>query len=347
MLLKGEQLAAHLERELRPLYVLYGDEPLLVLEAADAIRAKARQQGYSEREVLTVLPQFDWGQLLAAGSNLSLFGDRKLIDLRIPTGKPGREGGAALQQWCQRLSPDNLLLVTLPELDWREEKAAWFTALANAGVALKLNAPPLAELPGWIAGRLRRQQQSAEIDSLKFIAERVEGNLLAAHQEIQKLGLLYPPGALSAAQVRDAVLNVARYDIEGLREALLAGDVGRLARTLDGLMQEGEAPPLVLWAMSEEIRALATIRGGLDGGRPLELLLKEAKVWGPRQMAVKKALQRLNTSALEAALQHAGRIDRLVKGIGQGNLWEEFLRLGLGLCPQARPKSRPLVPTGV
>ncbi|MDR2838990.1 MAG: DNA polymerase III subunit delta [Azonexus sp.] len=340
MLLKGEQLAAHLERELKPLYVLYGDEPLLVLEAADAIRAKARQQGYNEREVLTVLPQFDWGQLLAAGGNMSLFGDRKLIDLRIPTGKPGKEGSAALQQWCQNLSPDNLLLITLPELDWREEKAVWLTALVNAGVALKLNAPPLAELPGWIAGRLRRQQQSAEMESLKFIAERVEGNLLAAHQEIQKLGLLYPSGPLAAAQIRDAVLNVARYDIDGLREALLAGDIARLTRTLDGLMQEGEAPPLVLWAMSEEIRALASIKSGMDNGRPLEMLLKEAKVWGPRQMAIKKALQRLTTTALEAALQQAGRIDRLAKGIGQGNLWEEFLRLGLSLCPQPAPRPR-------
>ena len=335
MLLKGEQLAAHLERELRPLYVLYGDEPLLVLEAADAIRARARQQGYSEREVLTVLPQFDWGQLMAAGGNMSLFGDKKLIDLRIPTGKPGKEGSAALQQWCQNLSADNLLLITLPELDWREEKAVWFTALVNAGVALKLNAPPLAELPGWIAGRLRRQQQSADVESLKFIAERVEGNLLAAHQEIQKLALLYPAGQLSMAQVRDAVLNVARYDIEGLREALLAGDLGRLSRTLDGLMQEGEAPPLVLWAMSEEIRALTVIRAGQDAGRPVDQLLKDAKVWGPRAIAVKKSLQRLNTAALEAALQHAGRIDKLVKGIGQGNVWEEFLRLGLRLCRPA------------
>jgi DNA polymerase III subunit delta len=334
MLLKGEQLAAHLERELRPLYVVYGDEPLLVIEAADAIRAKARQQGYSEREVLTVLPHFDWGQLLAAGGNLSLFGDRKLIDLRIPTGKPGKEGGAALQDWCRNLSPDNLLLVTLPELDWREEKAVWFTTLVNAGVAIKLNAPPLAELPGWIAGRLRRQQQSADLDSLKFIAERVEGNLLAAHQEIQKLGLLYPTGALSMSQVREAVLNVARYDIDGLREALLAGDVGRLCRTLDGLMHEGEAPPLVLWAMSEEIRALTILRIGLDQGKPLDQLLKEAKVWGPRLHPVKKALQRLSTATLEAAMQHAGKIDRLAKGIGQGNIWEEFLRLGLSLSAQ-------------
>lgn len=331
MLLRGEQLAAHLERELRPLYVLYGDEPLLVIEAADAIRARSRQMGYSEREVLTVLPQFDWGQLLAAGGNMSLFGDKKLIDLRIPTGKPGKEGSAALQQWCQNLSMDNLLLITLPELDWREEKAVWFTALVNAGVAIKLMAPPLAELPGWIAGRLRRQQQSADGDSLKFIAERVEGNLLAAHQEIQKLGLLYPAGQLSAAQIRDAVLNVARYDIEGLREALLAGDIARLTRTLDGLMQEGEAPPLVLWAMSEEIRALTIIRAGMDAGRPVDQLLKDAKVWGPRANPVKKALQRLSTAGLEAALRHAGQIDRLAKGIGQGNIWEEFLRLGLRL----------------
>lgn len=331
MLLKGEQLAGHLERELRPLYVLYGDDPLLVIEAADAIRAKARQQGYTEREVLTVLPQFDWGTLLAAGGNMSLFGDKKLIDLRVPTGKVGKEGSAALQQWCQNLSMDNLLLITLPELDWREEKAAWFTALVNAGVAIKLVAPKLTELPGWIIGRLRRQQQSAELDALKFIAERVEGNLLAAHQEIQKLGLLYPAGALSLAQVREAVLNVARYDIDGLREALLSGDISRLTRTLDGLMQEGEAPPLVLWAMSEEIRALTIIRAGMDAGKPIDMLLKDAKVWGPRANPVKKALQRLSTAALEGALQHAGKIDRLAKGIGHGNIWEEFLRLGLRL----------------
>ena len=332
MLLKGEQLAAHLERDLRPLYVLYGDEPLLVIEAADTIRVKARQQGYSEREVMTVLPQFDWGQLLAAGGNMSLFGDKKMIDLRIPTGKVGKEGSAALQQWCQNLSMDNLLLITLPELDWREEKAVWFSALVNAGVAIKLMAPALADLPIWIAGRLRRQKQSADQESLKFIAERVEGNLLAAHQEIQKLGLLYPPGELSTTQVREAVLNVARYDIEGLREALLAGDVARLSRTLNGLMHEGEAPPLVLWAMSEEIRALAVIRNGMDSGKPIDALLKDAKVWGPRATPIKKALQRLSTVTLETALQHAGKIDLLAKGIGRGNIWEEFLRLGLHLC---------------
>jgi len=332
MLLKGEQLAVHLEREFRPLYVVYGDDPLLVIEASDAIRSRARQQGYSEREVLTALPGFDWNELLAAGGNMSLFGDRKLIDLRIPNGKPGREGGAALQAWCGRLSDDTALLVTLPELDWKEEKAAWFSALAQAGVAIKLTAPPLAELPGWIAGRLRRQQQSADAESLRFIAERVEGNLLAAHQEIQKLGLLYPAGALTLEQVREAVLNVARYDIDSLREALLAGDVARLTRTLDGLRQEGEAPPLVLWAMSEEIRTLAGIKAGQQRGQPLDALLKEARVWGARQSLVKRAVGRVSPSGLAAALRHAANIDRLAKGIGHGDVWEEFLRLGLRLA---------------
>ena len=332
MLLKGEQLAAHLEREFRPLYVVYGDDPLLVIEAADTIRARSRQQGYSEREVLTVLPGFDWNQLLAAGGNMSLFGDRKLIDLRIPNGKPGRDGGAALQTWCSKLSADMALLVTLPELDWKEEKAVWFSTLVQAGVVIKLTAPPLAELPGWIAGRLRRQQQTADDAGLRFIAERVEGNLLAAHQEIQKLGLLYPAGALSQEQIREAVLNVARYDVDGLREALLAGDVARLTRTLDGLRQEGEAPPLVLWAMSEEIRALATIKLGQERGQSVDALLKEARVWGLRQGLVKRALQRLSVAALEAALRHAARIDRLAKGIGKGDAWEEFLRLGMRLA---------------
>lgn len=332
MLLRGEQLAAHLEKGLQPLYVLYGDDPLLVIEAGDAIRAAARRQGYGEREVLTALPGFDWGNLLAAGGNLSLFGDRKLVDLRIPGGKPGRDGGAALQAWCQHLSLDTLLLVTLPELDWKEEKAAWFTTLAQAGVAVKLTAPALHELPAWIAGRLRRQGQEAGAEGLRFIAERVEGNLLAAHQEISKLGLLYPAGELSPEQIRAAVLNVARYDVDTLREALLAGDLARLARTLEGLRQEGEAPPLVLWAMGEEIRALATIRFGQSRGLPVDQLLREAKVWGPRQSLIKRALQRISPATLAAALRHAARIDRLVKGIGEGDAWEEFLRLGMRLA---------------
>ncbi len=332
MLLKGEQLAAHLDRDLKAVYVVYGDEPLLVIEAADAIRAAARRKGFDEREVLTAIAGFNWNELHLATGNMSLFGGRQLIDLRIPTGKPGREGGKAIQDYCARPSPDALLLVTLPGLDWTEEKATWLKALTEAGVAVKLIPPTLAELPAWIAGRLRRQQQKAGNDALHFIAERVEGNLLAAHQEIQKLALLYPEGELSLQQIQEAVLNVARYDLDGLREALLSGDVARLTRTLDGLQQEGEAPPLVLWAMTEEVRALAQVKAGQKQGQPVDALLKEARVWGARQSLFKRALPRVKEAAANAALEDAARIDRMIKGIGGGDVWTEFLRLGLGLA---------------
>ena len=332
MLLKGEQLAAHLDRDLKAVYVIYGDEPLLVIEAADAIRAAARRKGFDEREVLTAIAGFNWNELHLATGNMSLFGGRQLIDLRIPTGKPGREGGKAIQDYCARPSPDALLLVTLPGLDWTEEKATWLKALTEAGVAVKLIPPNLAELPAWIAGRLRRQQQKTGNDALRFIAERVEGNLLAAHQEIQKLALLYPEGELSLQQIQEAVLNVARYDLDGLREALLSGDVARLTRTLDGLQQEGEAPPLVLWAMTEEVRALAQVKAGQKQGQPVDALLKEARVWGARQSLFKRALPRVKEAAANAALEDAARIDRMIKGIGGGDVWTEFLRLGLGLA---------------
>ena len=333
MLLKGEQLAAQLERELKPVYVVYGDEPLLVIEAADAIRAAARRAGFDERNVLTAMAGFNWVELHHAAGNMSLFGGRTLIDLRIPTGKPGREGGAAIQDYCANPSPDAVLLVTLPGLDWSDEKAAWLKTLTDAGVAVKLIPPNLAQLPAWIAGRLRRLQQEVEGDALRFIAERVEGNLLAAHQEILKLGLLHPAGKLSLQQVQDAVLNVARYDLDGLREALLCGDVARLTRTLDGLQQEGEAPPLVLWAMTEEVRALAQVKAGLQQRQSLELLLKEARVWGARQALFKRAVQRVDDARANAALAHAALIDRLIKGAaGSGDVWDEFLRLGLRIC---------------
>ena len=332
MQLKGEQLAAHLERELKPVYVVYGDDPLLVIEAADAIRAAARRRGFDERKVLTGLAGFNWVELHHAAGNMSLFGGRTLIDLRIPTGKPGREGSAAIQDYCARQSPDALLLVTLAGLEWTEEKAAWLKALAEAGVAVKLIPPNLAELPAWIAGRLQRQQQSADREGLRFIAERVEGNLLAAHQEILKLGLLFPVGNISLQQIQESVLNVARYDLDGLREALLLGDVARLTRTLDGLQQEGEPSPLILWAMTEEVRALAQVRVGMAGGQPVDLLLKDARVWGPRQSLFKRALQRISSKQANLALRHAARIDAMIKGAaGAGDVWDEFLRLGLAI----------------
>lgn len=295
MQLRPEQLAAHIEKPLQPLYVLHGDDPLLAIEAGDALRTAARKQGYDDRSVLVVTPSFKWEELFHAAGNLSLFGGRTLVDLRIPTGKPGRDGGEALQRYARDLPADTLTLITLPEMDWRAKKAAWFATLVEAGVGIECNAPSLAQLPQWIARRLAAQQQAAPAEALEFIALHVEGNLLAAHQEIQKLGLLYPPGALTLQQVSAAVLNVARYDIDDLKTALQARDAARCARTLEGLKAEDAAPPLVLWVLANEAR------------------------------------QRMH----RAALLHAARIDRIIKGLSRGDLWDECLQLALRLTNKA------------
>lgn len=294
MQLRPEQLAAHLERQLAPLYVVHGDG-LLAIEAADLIRAAARKKGFAEREVLMVTPNFKWDELFLAAGNLSLFGGDKVIDLRIPSGKPGRDGGEALGRYCAQLPAGTVTLVSLPDLDWQAKKASWFVKLSEAGIAIECAAPPLPQLPAWIAGRLRRQKQSAPRPALEFIAAHVEGNLLAAHQEIQKLGLLYPEGELSLADVEAAVLNVARYDVDALRDALRTHDAARCARTLDGLKAEGAALPLVLWALANEARQRAA----------------------------------------RAALLHAARIDRMIKGVAKGDVWDEFLQLALRLTRTA------------
>lgn len=333
MNLRAEQLAAQLKRGLAPLYVLHGDEPLLVIEAADAVRAAAREAGITEREVIVTHQYFRWDELSLSAGNLSLFGDRKLIDLRIPNGKPGKQGGEALVRLARELDPHaaDPILITLPQLDWAARKVSWFLALSEAGTVVECNAPALPELPQWIAQRLSRQQQSAPRDALEFIADHVEGNLLAAHQEIQKLGLLYEPGELTLAQIEEAVLHVARYDTEKLRTALLEGDAARCARLLDGLKGEGAATPLVLWAMTTEIRTLARLSSASESGQNLEAVMKAERVFGPRQALVRRAVPRLRAAALRAALAHAARIDRMIKGLARGDVWDEFLLLSMRL----------------
>jgi DNA polymerase-3 subunit delta len=330
--LKAEQLGQHLARELKPLYVVHGDEPLLALEAADAIRAGARAAGYTLREVFTVERGFDWSALDHAAAGMSLFGDRKLIELRIPNGKPGTEGAAAIERHCARLADDAVTLVTLPRLDRAGQNSAWFAALAQAGVVVNVFPVDRAHLASWIAGRLARQKQKAPEPARAFIADGVEGNLLAAHQEIQKLGLLHPEGALTEEQVRDAVLDVARYDVYQVTESMLGGDRARLARILEGLEGEGEAPNRVLWVVSDDVRAVLRVKAGIAAGRPVDQLLRESRVWGePRTTLVSRAARRLSAAALERALAQAAAIDRMVKGLAKGNPWDEMLRLGLGL----------------
>ncbi len=338
MPVSSEDLAQHLKRNLAPLYAVVGDEPLLIIEACDRIRTAARERGYAEREVLIAEQHFDWSRLRASGVSQSLFASQRLLELRVPNGKPGVEGGKALQEYCAQLPPDTLTLIEIPGLDWRSRKSAWFAALESAGTLVEAAAVRREQLPRWIAGRLRLQQQDADEATLEFIAGKVEGNLLAAWQEVQKLALLFAPGRLEFAQVKDAVLDVARFDVFDLGAVVLSGDAARLARTLDGLAGEGVAPPLVLWAIAEEIRTAGRLLAALAGGVPLAQAMRELRIWGPRQNVLQRHINRITRAQVEAALRHAAHIDRMSKGLARGDVWDELLQLGLRFAgPPAQP----------
>ena len=341
MQLRAEQLEAHLANALArsggslgPLYVIHGDEPLIALEAADAVRAAARKRGATEREVYTAERGFDWSEFAHAGASRSLFGGAKIVELRLPGGKPGTEGAAAIAAYCARLDPQMLTLVSLPRLDRAGQSSPWFGALAAAGVVVEVWPVERARLPEWIGARLARQGQKASREALAFLAERVEGNLLAAHQEVQKLALLAPPGELAFETLEDAVASVARYDPYAAAEALVAGDLVRYVRILQGLRGEGEAPTFVLFALSS---ALFVLRGAGEG-KPLERLFGEHRLFNkPLQRAVQAAARRHARAALESALAQAALIDRVIKGVARGDPWDQFTALGvrLALGPEA------------
>jgi len=351
-LLRLDDLPSHLASSakagrLAPLYVVASAEPLLQIEACDAIRAAARRCGYSEREVATVGPRFDWSSFLDASSSLSLFAERRIVELRLPSGKPGKDGAAVLQRFAGGLRADDdslLTLVTLPRVDRDMRDTKWYAALLAAGRVVQIEPIERAALPQWIAQRLAGQGQATSREALQFMADKVEGNLLAAHQEILKLGLLHPEGQLDADAVKDAVLNVARYDVFKLSEALLAGDAARYARMLHGLEGEGEALPLVLWSLAEDLRTLWRLRGALDTGRPVAAAMKELRIWGAREKLLPQAVMRLDRRAIGAAVRKCAALDKIAKGLPQvaaeegltGNVWADVLMLGLGLMPQPR-----------
>ncbi|HWQ39252.1 MAG TPA: DNA polymerase III subunit delta [Burkholderiales bacterium] len=335
MRIDSEQLPRQLKRGLAPLYVVYGEELLLALEAADRIRAAAAAAGHEERKVLIAEAGFDWNEALAAGANLSLFASKRLLDLRIPSGKPGKEGAEALAQLARSLPEDTIVLIGLPELDRQALASAWFEALERAGVAVHAAAVARERLPQWIGQRLAAQDQHASEETLHFVAQRVEGNLMAAHQEVMKLALLFPPGELQFEDVKNAVLDVARFDVFELGPAILRGERAHFVRMLDGLRAEGVAPPLVLWAIAEEARVMARIKRLVARGAPLPHAMREARVWGPRQQWMPKALERLDQASLLEALAAAAEVDRIIKGLSEGDAWDALLRLGLALMPEA------------
>jgi DNA polymerase-3 subunit delta len=344
MQLAAAQLSAHLGKGLRALYTIHGDEPLLAQEAADAIRATARAQGYTERSSYTVAgAHFDWSAVLAAGGSLSLFADKQIVEIRIPSGKPGKDGSAALQHIAEGAAGNDstLTLVLLPRLDRATRTGAWFTALENNGVTLQVDPVERAALPQWIAQRLALQGQRVKGGeegqrTLQFFADRVEGNLLAAHQEIQKLALLHPAGELGWEQVEAAVNNVARYDVFKLSDAVLGGNPVRVARMLDGLRAEGEAEVLVHYTLAEDIRALKRVRDAMSAGRPLPMALRENRIWGAKEQAFERVLPRLDDRALARLLKAAHTVDGIVKGLKQPDWpasgWQALQRLALMLC---------------
>jgi DNA polymerase-3 subunit delta len=342
-----DRLTEHLGRAgalLAPLYVVAGDEPLLVTEAADALRGAARAAGYTDRSSLLMDARSDWSAITAALYSGSLFGGRRLLEIKLPTGKPGKTGGETLTQLAEQIgdqpNPEVLVVIALPRLDKTTRETRWARALAHAGVMVDLNTIERSRLPEWIEARLARQNQRVVESTLHWLADKVEGNLLAAHQEIQKLHLLYPEGDLAAADVERAVLDVARYDVFDLRDAMLAGDAARVVRVIAGLRAEGEALPLVLWAVGEEIRLLARLSQARAQTQNLGELMRRLRIFGSHERLAQQALARVPAGAWPTAVQHAHEVDRLIKGLAvPGRLldpWEEMTRLALRIAAAGR-----------
>ena len=348
MQVRPEQLADHLARGLGDVYTVHGDEPLRAQEAADAIRAAARAAGATERKVFVVSgAYFDWSGVIGASQAMGLFADAQLIEIRIPTGKPGKDGAEALQQLAREAGPESRLLVHLPKLDWQQQKAAWFTTLDAAGVSVAADVVERNALPAWLAKRLAAQGQRVEAgaageSTLAFMADRVEGNLLAAHQEIQKLGLLHPPGELSFAQVEDAVLDVARHDIARLCDAVLGVQVARALRMLDGLQAEGEAAVYVHYRLSDDIRAMKNVLEAIADGKPMPVALQGARIWGARQRLFERAVPRLSGPMATRLVGAASECDGVLKGLRHPQWpvepWDALRRLVLMMLQALRPE---------
>ena len=349
-MVKVDTLQAHFKSlssggAMLPLYVFSGDEPLLMMEAMDQLRSTAKKLGFTDREVMLQERGFDWGGLMNAGHTMSLFGDKRWVELRILTGKPGRDGADALKQFAAQIAsqqdgadgPDTVFCIVLPRLDGKTKTSAWFSALDDAGMAIQVDTLDRSHLPQWLAGRLKKQGQEVEAGpegqrALEFIADQVEGNLIAAHQEILKLGLLYPTGKLTEEQIRSSILKVARYNVFELTEAMLAGDLPRLNRMLDGLKGEGEPLVLILWSVTEELRLLSKLKAASDAGESVQQLMRANRIWGNKERLYPAAIRRVQAPKLRRAMQLAAGLDRQSKGLHAAELpadpWDGLRLLG-------------------
>ncbi|OJW99005.1 DNA polymerase III subunit delta [Thiobacillus sp. 65-1402] len=334
MNIPADRLSDHLARGLAALYVVVGDEPLAAQEAGDAIRAAARAAGHSERTVYTVQGRYNWQGIFAAGDNLSLFAERRLAEIRIPSGKPGVDGAKALETYAAKLPADTLTLISLPGLDWKTMQSRWFAALAKSGVVVEAKPVDRAALPGWIDRRLARQGLRADRAALEFLADQVEGNLLAAQQEIDKLALLLPAGTITLADVEHAVADVSRLEADALQDALYAGDGARFAQVVADLRDSGEAVPAILWQVSSAVQLLLRLKSAVTQGDSLPAAMRT--LWGrdkQRAPQIERALKRLGLARIESALSDLALIDRQAKGLERvGDPWDTLLRVGMTLA---------------
>jgi DNA polymerase-3 subunit delta len=332
--IQANQLTAHLKKSLAPCYLVTGDEHLLVNEALDEIRASARERGYSARELHVATTGFDWAYLTSSTGNMSLFAEQRIIELRLPTGKPGRAGGQAIRDLVDQSGADTLFIVTAPKLDRSGAAAAWAKALDKKGVAVTIWPIGPRELPGWIANRMRNAGLQPSRDAVTLIADRVEGNLLAAGQEIEKLRLLHGEGPVSAEDVNNAVVNSSRYDVYKLTDAALAGDARRAVKILSGLRAEGVAPVIVMWALTRELRTLSLLDDTVRQGGDLGGAMQKSGVWRNRQGLVRQCMGRHKHGDFHRMLQISGRADAAAKGQRAGDPWQMAADLVVGM---ARP----------
>lgn len=328
MRLRPDQLAQSLQRKLLPVYLLSGDEPLQLNESADAVRAAARTAGYQNRVVLEAGSHFKWDDLLAEANSLSLFAEKKLLDVRIPNGKPGREGGKALSEFCAGASPDNLLLLTLPKLDRQQQNSKWFKQIEQLGAVVQIWPIDARQLPQWINQRLRQVGLIPEAEVAQMLADRIEGNLLAAQQEIEKLRLIQGAGSLSMEQLLAAVTDSSRYDVFELVDTALRRQPARCIKILHGLRAEGIAAPVVLWALHREIAQLSEIALNANP----EQAMARARIWEKRKGLIRQAIQRKSAQQWLKLISLCQTADAAIKGAGQQAPWLLLEKISLKLC---------------
>jgi len=338
--LTADKISSELSKGLSPVWFVSGDEPLLVGETIDVIRAAAREQGFDERESYTADAKFKWQELRAGLDNMSLFGSRKIIEVRLATGKPGREGGAAIVELVANPPPDALFIISAPRLDKAGKNSKWAKTLATGGVYVDVYSPSPEQLPGWLRKRLSREGLECDEEALEMLAVRVEGNLLAAQQEISRLALLAEGKGkkkrVTLETVRQSVADGARFDVFQLADAAIGQDVSRAIRILYGLRNEGIAPTLTLWALAREASTLISLWVKVDGGTPPGRAMSEARVWTSRQALVARALQAHDQRSIRRLAAKTGLTDRIVKGASPGLNWNALLELVLLIAQPQR-----------